>query len=313
MNLALNNKIDVNGVSRSIYSIKTKNDDTAFSILDYENDTLFSSIRITNLNWYKNEINIGDIIFLVLGGDRKPWKNGLIAIGKVSNIDYLISSTKNYELDLTILWKLPAEMTPNDFYSYPNVKNAPNIGPSLNGTSNQAIGKVSREACISIFGAIENIFTDSKNRIIEIIGEENYKSISEIPRLSLNNNQFSSSNNYFKDITEDLSINYDSDSQEKIEFHSQNSIRIDNNQYSVFEMNRKYNKRTIDLASDFQRLDVWSFKQRSELIESVLMGLPIPVFYFNEGQNGELLVVDGRQRLTSFIKFLNNEFELTGE
>ncbi|MCK1209207.1 DUF262 domain-containing protein [Streptococcus uberis] len=47
-------------------------------------------------------------------------------------------------------------------------------------------------------------------------------------------------------------------------------------------------------------------------MESVLMGLPIPVFYFNEDPNGELLVVDGRQRLTSFIKFLNDEFPLTG-
>ncbi|MCK1209208.1 hypothetical protein MXZ31_05000 [Streptococcus uberis] len=161
----------------------------------------------------------------------------------MSYIDYLTASSKNYEIDVEIQWKLPAEMTPNDFYSYPDVKNAPNIGPSLNGTPNQAIGKVSKEACISIFGAINNIFDDCKDRIIEIVGNENFEKIFEIPRLSLQNRHDVGDNDYFIDIADDLAINNDNTSQEKIEYQSQNSIRIDNNQYSVFEMNRKYKKK----------------------------------------------------------------------
>ncbi len=305
------NKIIINEKQVGIYSIKTKDDSTANAILDYENGTLFNTIRIKKLNWYKKEIKLGDLVFLVLGGDRKPWKNGLVAIGKVSDIDFLIENKKHYEIDVDIQWKLPAELTPNDFYSYPDIKNAPFIGPSLNGTPNQAIGKISKEACISIFAAIENIFNDSKSRIIEIIGQENYRKIFEVPRFNLNSNQSVDENDFFSDISNDLAINSNKDTQEGIRNYSPNSIRIDNNQYSVFEIKRKYDKKIIDLASNFQRLDVWNDNQRSELIESVLMGLPIPVFYFNEGQNGELIVVDGRQRLTSFIKFLNDEFSLT--
>ena len=304
------NKIIINNKQIGIYSIKTKDDFAANAILEYENGTLFNTIRIRNLNWYKTEIKFGDLIFLVLGGDRKPWKNGLIAIGKVSNIDFLVEKTKHYEIDVEIQWKLPAELTPNDFYSYPDIKNAPHIGPSLNGTPNQAIGKISKEACLSIFATIENVFDNSKSRIIEIIGEENYRKIFEVPRLNLTSNQDISKNDYFSDIANDLAINSSQNIQEEINNYLPSSIRIDNNQYSVFEIKRKYDKKIIDLASNFQRLDVWNDIKRSELIESVLMGLPIPIFYFNEGQSGELIVVDGKQRLTSFIKFLNNEFSL---
>lgn len=97
--------------------------------------------------------------------------------------------------------------------------------------------------------------------------------------------------------------------------------------YSVFELNRKYTrainnkdnkefyssegrKNQIILDSDFQREFVWNIKQKSELIESVLMGLPLPMIYLYEDENANLIVVDGRQRLTTFFDFMANKFEL---
>jgi len=90
------------------------------------------------------------------------------------------------------------------------------------------------------------------------------------------------------------------------------NIKIDREQYSIFELKRRYDKGTIILDPDFQRDDVWKPKQRSELIESVLMGIPLPLIYLVERKDGRLSVVDGRQRLTTFFKFLNNEFRLFG-
>lgn len=107
------------------------------------------------------------------------------------------------------------------------------------------------------------------------------------------------------------------------------NINIDQAYFSVFELKRKYDRtkkqksgkstfskedrrNQIILDSDFQREVVWKTKQKSELIESVLMGLPIPIMYLYEDKFANLVVVDGRQRLTAFFDFLDERFELTG-
>ncbi|WP_252235875.1 DUF262 domain-containing protein [Clostridium sp. ZS1] len=115
---------------------------------------------------------------------------------------------------------------------------------------------------------------------------------------------------------------------EEDNYHT-DSINIDQGYFSVFELKRKYDRtkkqrsdkgtfsnedrrNQIILDSDFQREVVWYSKQKSELIESVLMGLPIPIMYLYEDKFANLVVVDGRQRLTAFFEFLDEEFELTG-
>lgn len=88
------------------------------------------------------------------------------------------------------------------------------------------------------------------------------------------------------------------------------SIKIEQAQYSIFELKRRYDKKRICIDPDFQRNSVWSLKQKSELIESVIMGIPLPLIYLAENEDGKLVVVDGRQRLTTFFEFLDNKFKL---
>ena len=88
------------------------------------------------------------------------------------------------------------------------------------------------------------------------------------------------------------------------------SIKIEQAQYSIFELKRKYDKDRICIDPDFQRNLVWTNKQKSELIESVIMQIPLPLIYLAENEDGKLVVVDGRQRLTTFFPFLDNEFRL---
>lgn len=61
----------------------------------------------------------------------------------------------------------------------------------------------------------------------------------------------------------------------------------------------------INLTPDFQRsIDLWSEQSKSRLIESVLMGLPIPSFYLSEDEESpNLIIVDGLQRLCSLKDF----------
>ncbi len=64
------------------------------------------------------------------------------------------------------------------------------------------------------------------------------------------------------------------------------------------------------LDPDFQRDYVWDVKKQSRLIESILMRIPLPVFYVAEDPQGRLIVVDGRQRLTTLQRFFSGELAL---
>jgi hypothetical protein len=64
----------------------------------------------------------------------------------------------------------------------------------------------------------------------------------------------------------------------------------------------------LNIQPEYQRNFVASKKISSALIESVLMNVPIPTVYLAEESDNTLSVIDGQQRLTSFISFLEGKF-----
>ena len=90
-------------------------------------------------------------------------------------------------------------------------------------------------------------------------------------------------------------------------------LNIARDSASVFQLKRKWEKEPsmLNLAPDFQRDLVWNSKQKSELIESILMGIPLPLIYVKEDEIGVYIIVDGKQRLSTLFEFINNEFALT--
>lgn len=88
-------------------------------------------------------------------------------------------------------------------------------------------------------------------------------------------------------------------------------IRVDPKAFSLKQILDEIAEGGIDLAPDFQRNRVWSEKQRVRLIESVLLRIPLPAFYFSADQNGRLSVVDGVQRLSTIEAYVNGRFPLT--
>ena len=60
---------------------------------------------------------------------------------------------------------------------------------------------------------------------------------------------------------------------------------------------------------DFQRGFVWNFKQASQFIESLLLGLPVPgIFLTMEPATEKLMVIDGQQRLKTLQYFYSGKF-----
>lgn len=70
----------------------------------------------------------------------------------------------------------------------------------------------------------------------------------------------------------------------------------------------------LNLDPDFQRAHVWDLDKRVKYVEFLLKGGKSNPIYFNgegwmgRGKEGEFVIVDGKQRLTSILMFLDNEF-----
>ncbi len=90
-------------------------------------------------------------------------------------------------------------------------------------------------------------------------------------------------------------------------------IRVDQQMLSVKYMLELMDQDLIELNPGYQRRRVWrDNKKKSLLIESLMLRIPIPAFYFYENEDGKYQVIDGQQRLTTIREFVNGEFRLTG-
>jgi hypothetical protein len=90
------------------------------------------------------------------------------------------------------------------------------------------------------------------------------------------------------------------------------TVLVRKDQRTVGDIVIRINKGRYKLDPEFQRDFVWNPVQQSRLIESSLMRIPLPVLYVAEDTEGKIIVVDGLQRLTTFLNYLNDEFALKG-
>ena len=84
--------------------------------------------------------------------------------------------------------------------------------------------------------------------------------------------------------------------------------------YHVDYLLKMYHEGRIIIDNSFQRKYVWSRKNQISLIESILLGYPIPEFIFHERisfSERNLIVIDGQQRIGALTDFVNGEFSLT--
>ena len=79
---------------------------------------------------------------------------------------------------------------------------------------------------------------------------------------------------------------------------------------TVHEVLRRIDDDRYVMDPDFQRGFIWKEDKQSRLIESVMMRIPLPVFYLAEDKQGRMIVIDGLQRLSTFIRFVKGELAL---
>jgi uncharacterized protein with ParB-like and HNH nuclease domain len=88
---------------------------------------------------------------------------------------------------------------------------------------------------------------------------------------------------------------------------SSGDIRTEAVDFTFGEIVNLHRDKEIIIQPDYQRLFRWSSEQRSRLIESILLELPVPQIFFIENNDGVLELIDGLQRISSVIQFLDPE------
>lgn len=85
-----------------------------------------------------------------------------------------------------------------------------------------------------------------------------------------------------------------------------NEIDVDISTVNLGSLIEQLENDEIDLQPDFQRAaDVWDNVKKSRLIESILLGLPLPSFYFSEDlRSQKLSIIDGLQRICAIRDFI---------
>lgn len=92
-----------------------------------------------------------------------------------------------------------------------------------------------------------------------------------------------------------------------------NKIKVRTTPSTIGQIINDLEDNFINLNTEFQRLpNLWNDTKKSRFVESLLLKLPIPAFYFNEKEENELEVVDGLQRISTIKNYvLNQNFKLS--
>ena len=95
--------------------------------------------------------------------------------------------------------------------------------------------------------------------------------------------------------------------------HRRTEIHSDGYPMSIGELINLYRDGELDIHPEFQRFYRWSDEQKSRLIESILLGIPIPSIFVSQREDGVWDVIDGLQRLSTIFQLVGHLKDDNGE
>ncbi|MFS0655104.1 AAA family ATPase [Bacillus sp. 179-C3.3 HS] len=153
------------------YSIKTGNPTTVESISNLDNP-----IEVLQLNRFKDELDNGQVIFIVFGGDRNrsevTWETGLIGIGHVFGAPYDIAyEGRNFKLKINVDILLDENIKKENLVPYITTYNLPGISPMTKGEPNQALSAIRGPQAVGLVRAILDRYPELEEDLTDIFGE----------------------------------------------------------------------------------------------------------------------------------------------
>lgn len=109
--------------------------------------------------------------------------------------------------------------------------------------------------------------------------------------------------------TETEIINDNQENSEELQNVDVSDVVVYARDWTIETIFNQINIENIDLNPKFQRRNAWNDDKRSKLIESIIMGYPVPEIVLAENPNKKrsFIVIDGKQRLLTLAGFINND------
>lgn len=95
---------------------------------------------------------------------------------------------------------------------------------------------------------------------------------------------------------------------EDVDLSDRSKINYNSKDSEIASLHRQYQRGRLLVQPDYQRKYVWDAKKASQLIESILINIPIPIIYLAATKDDKINVIDGQQRLTSIFSFIEGKF-----
>ncbi len=278
----------------------------------------------------------GDVSIIWLGtnnnkGGKTPWIQGIRALGKIEKIsgDDGYSASKTVTVSIGVV--LPHSITKMDIVTqqsslYPHMAAMPVLG--VNNYSSQVVQRIDPyepgQDLVALFNALEGIAPGLKSYTLKIypdlhpffdgsfsrssatqeLWETDSPSFRELP---LNNSHQTIAERRSLVEADEDGLEPDEDRDQEIEVpFDPTKIDIIAKPMTISSLEDRLDNNELDLTPDFQRqANVWDTKRKARLIESILLKIPLPSFYFSEDTDGGYAVVDGLQRLCAVFHFKN--------
>lgn len=278
----------------------------------------------------------GDVAVIWLGtnnnkGGKTPWVQGVRALGRIEGVsgEGGYGAAKTVRVLIGVV--LPKSVTKMDIATksvrYSEIAAMPVLG--VNNYSSQVVQRIEpsepRQSLSALFGALEGIApglqsatlsaypelqhlfdessppaTPGKRRVLVNAGDSD---------LSEKTESSEASKNLSEEDEDGLEPDESRDPGTNIEVpFDPTKIDIIAKPMTISSLEGRLDNDELDLTPDFQRqANVWDVKRKARLIESILLKIPLPSFYFSEDLNGGYAVVDGLQRLCAVFHFKNAE------
>ncbi len=150
------------------FSIKTKEPSIVKSILSRD-----KNVEFDGLNILQDSLKLGQIVFVVLGGDKPEWDTGLIGMGVISKEPYDIGySGKNYRIQVDIKLLLDKAIKRGDLLPYKDTYGIIGIAPIVKWEPNQALSQIQEENAIALMRAMLELCPSIESDLTSLIDND---------------------------------------------------------------------------------------------------------------------------------------------
>ena len=156
----------IKAMSVSFFSIKTKDAETVSKILQRQ-----SGIEMSGINVLQDKLQVGQPVFIVLGGDKPAWETSLIGMATISQAPYDVGyEGRNFKIAVDMKLLLRKSIKRGDLVSYSDTFDIIGIGPITKWEPNQALSQIEERKAVALMRAMLELDPNIEVDLASLVG-----------------------------------------------------------------------------------------------------------------------------------------------